>query len=103
MFGLRDSDIEVIGWIARQHPVIEQIFIYGSRARGTHKHGSDIDLAVVGGGVDRGVISNVHYWLNEESPTPYFYDVLHLDSLKDEALRKEIDRDKRVIYQRVVG
>lgn len=35
----------IISW-ARKHPEIEAVYLYGSRARGTNRPDSDIDLAV---------------------------------------------------------
>lgn len=32
---------------------LEKVVLFGSRARGTNRERSDIDLAVFGGGVDR--------------------------------------------------
>ena len=47
-FGLRDSDIQYMTDLFRQHPDIDEVWVYGSRAKGTNRPGSDVDLALVG-------------------------------------------------------
>jgi predicted nucleotidyltransferase len=45
MMPLSDLDrTKIIEW-ARQHPLIERVYLFGSRARGDHHPASDIDLA----------------------------------------------------------
>lgn len=61
----------------RQHPDIEQVWLYGSRAKGTNQPGSDVDLAIVGATVKRETVRHIHSVLEKESPIPYFFDVLH--------------------------
>lgn len=43
---LKDSDVETIVVWASKHPRIEEIWLFGSRARGDHCSGSDLDLAI---------------------------------------------------------
>ena len=51
-FGLRDSDIEKINSIFAQYPAVEKVVLYGSRAKGNYKNGSDIDLTMIGNTLD---------------------------------------------------
>ncbi|HOJ28370.1 MAG TPA: nucleotidyltransferase domain-containing protein, partial [Spirochaetota bacterium] len=48
-FGLSEKTIDLICSIFRQYPQIEKVIVYGSRAKGNYKNGSDIDLALIGG------------------------------------------------------
>ena len=48
MFGLKEQQIEAIQSCFRQYEGIEQVVIYGSRAKGNYKRGSDIDLTILG-------------------------------------------------------
>jgi predicted nucleotidyltransferase len=45
-FGLKPSTIECINQVFAQYPEIEQAVLYGSRAKGNYRRGSDIDLTV---------------------------------------------------------
>ena len=73
---------------------IEKVILFGSRARGTNRERSDIDIAVSGGNFDG------FYWsLNETSWTLLSFDIVELDKGISEELRKEIERDGVVIYE----
>lgn len=46
MSGLLEADrVAIVEW-AEKHPEIKRVYLYGSRARGDHHAGSDIDLAI---------------------------------------------------------
>ena len=46
-FGLKEKDIALINAIFAQYPNIEEVVLYGSRAKGNYKTGSDIDMTIV--------------------------------------------------------
>ena len=46
--GLSDSEIQQVQSILGLFPHIEEVFLFGSRARGDYKRGSDIDLSIKG-------------------------------------------------------
>ncbi|MDR9441823.1 MAG: nucleotidyltransferase domain-containing protein [Schleiferiaceae bacterium] len=48
MYGLKQQTIEAIRGIFSHHPSIEKVILYGSRAQGNYRNGSDIDLTLVG-------------------------------------------------------
>ena len=100
IFGLRNSDLEYMTNLFRQRPDIEQVWLYGSRAKGTNQPGSDVDLALIGPDVERDSVRHVHYVLEEESPMPFFFDVLHWDILSNQKLKDEIQRTAKLLYQR---
>lgn len=101
MFGLTNSDLQVIVDVIKSYPQIDEAIIFGSRALNTHKKGSDIDIALKGKaiGLTASTISGI---LNEESPLPYFCDVLDYDLIDNEELRDHIDRVGRQIYKKAV-
>ena len=45
-FGLTENTIEQINSVFVTHHEIEQVIIYGSRAKGNYKTGSDLDLTI---------------------------------------------------------
>ena len=47
-FGLKPDTISRINGVLAAHPEIEQAVLYGSRARGNYRAGSDIDLCLKG-------------------------------------------------------
>lgn len=48
-FGLKETTIQKICAILRRYPQVKQAILYGSRAKGNYKNGSDIDLTLRGG------------------------------------------------------
>jgi predicted nucleotidyltransferase len=50
--GLPEHVIEKILTVFKQHPQIKHVFLYGSRAIGTYRTGSDIDLCIEGETLD---------------------------------------------------
>jgi predicted nucleotidyltransferase len=80
-------------------PFVEAIYLFGSRARGDAGEKSDIDLAIVCEGASGGE------WLQvvdiiDEADTLLKIDCLRLDTLANERLKAEIERDKVVLYER---
>ena len=47
-YGLKADTIARISGILATHPEIKQAILYGSRAKGNYREGSDIDLCLVG-------------------------------------------------------
>lgn len=100
MFGLLDRDIQYIRDALLKFTEIETAIIFGSRAMGNYKKGSDVDIAIVGINITREVILKVDEYLNEIYPLPYFFDIVHYDELSNENLVKHIDELGKVIYEK---
>ena len=47
-YGLKPDAIARINGVLGKHPEVEQAMLYGSRAKGNYRDGSDIDLCLVG-------------------------------------------------------
>ena len=96
--GLSESDLaQITGAIADFDEITEAV-LFGSRAKGNHKPGSDVDLAVKGDRVTHRTLAHLADRLNEETPLPYFFDVVQYESLDDPAIVEHIDRVGVVIY-----
>lgn len=97
-FGLLDEDLTYIVKSLQQFPEIEKAAVFGSRAKGTHKSGSDVDIAIWGDAIVFSTVSRLHAMLEEESPMPYFFDIVDYSHLNNEELKKHIDRVGVPIY-----
>lgn len=100
-FGLRTDDIETIRAILAQYPAVETALVFGSRAKGNYKRGSDVDLALRGAELTERTAAQIAYYLNEETIMPYHFDVLTYSHIANPALRAHIDRVGREIYVNV--
>lgn len=71
IFGLRDDDLQNIIAVLAKQEQIEEAIIFGSRAKGSYKNGSDVDIALKGAKITQTTAGNVSYLLNEETQMPY--------------------------------
>lgn len=96
--GISKKDLQYIIDTIKNFPEVKQAKIYGSRAMGNYKQGSDIDIAIIGEDIDFSVISKIHYLLEEESPMPYFFDITDYNNLSKPQLKQHIDQYGKIIF-----
>jgi len=99
-YGLLERDMMHILVAAKSIPEISQLVLFGSRAKGNYKTGSDVDLAIKGASVTYEIALKLADILNEEKPLPYFFDVVHYEAIREPRLVEHIDRVGVVIYSR---
>ncbi|GEN46403.1 nucleotidyltransferase family protein [Alkalibacillus haloalkaliphilus] len=92
-FGLKDEDLDELNNLFGRYPEVEKVIIFGSRAMGNYKKGSDVDLAITGKEVTQETINQINYWLNEESSMPYFFDVIQYEQISNESLKQHIEEN----------
>jgi predicted nucleotidyltransferase len=92
-FGLPVQTLQQIKHCLSHYPQIEWVKIYGSRAMGNYKRGSDIDLVYA----NKEDISGKLLADLDELPTPYLFDVTHYNSLENSQLKEHIDRVGQII------
>lgn len=102
-FGLPKEDLTEIVEILKSFSSVEEVIIFGSRAKGNYKKGSDIDLAVKGGRIDHSLIASLSFHLNEESVLPYFFDIVHYEEISEPELLAHINRVGQSVYLRDNG
>jgi predicted nucleotidyltransferase len=100
MFGLLDRDISEMTKAFASRASIEKVILYGSRAKGNYKNGSDVDLTILGENLSEDIISDLNAFLNEETNMPYYFDLVNYNTLTNKALINHIDRVGKVIYSR---
>ncbi len=97
--GLSKSTTSLLQAIFKKSPSIEQVKLYGSRAKGSFNERSDIDLVTYGVDIDRSVIADVLMDL-DDSDIPYLFDLQNYHDLKNQQLINHIDRVGLLIYQK---
>ena len=98
-FGLSDTTIEKICEVFAGFPAIEKAVLYGSRAKGNFKAGSDIDLTLYGVTLSRDLRSTVACAL-DDLMLPYTIDLSVFDTLNHAELKEHIERVGVVFYER---
>jgi predicted nucleotidyltransferase len=99
-FGLRETDIDYIINTIESFVEIEKAGIFGSRAKGNYKSGSDIDIAIYGNNITFDTLSALHSLLEEQGPMPYLFDIVDYTHLTHKELKEHIDRVGKIIFQR---
>jgi len=99
-YGLRQKDMDFFQSTFAEFPEIEKVILYGSRARGDYRLGSDVDLAILLNSHSLSTILQLSAKLNSESPLLVKYDVLSLNTLTNEKLKNEIESEGKIIYKR---
>jgi len=94
-FGLSPEVIEHLRQLFARHSEIERVIIYGSRAKGNFREGSDIDLAFEGDAIDLPLLLKL-----DDLLLPYQLDLSLLAHIDDPDLRSHIARVGQVLYER---
>lgn len=100
-FGIESRTMDNIHLVFEKHPEIEKVVIYGSRAKGNYRTGSDIDLTLMGKRLTEQLLSAVLLELDDLN-TPYKFDISIFDQLQSPDLEAHIGRVGQLFYQRNV-
>ena len=99
MFGLAKETIEKINSVFAKYPKISIVVIYGSRAKGTNKPGSDIDLVIFSDDFSLSELMSVENEL-DDLLLPYSIDLSNYANIEDESLLSHIARAGKTFYLR---
>src|SRR5664279_1799403 len=98
-FGLTDDVIEKIQNVLESNERVDKAYVFGSRAKGNYKDGSDIDLALKGKELTFDDVLNLHIKL-DDSNLIYRIDLLDYATNREPALKEHIDRVGIEFYSR---
>ena len=98
-YGLKKETIEKIIDIFKRHDEIEAVLLYGSRAKGNFKPGSDIDLTLIGKGLKLTLLNKVSFEL-DDLLLPYSFDLSLYHHIKQPDLIDHIQRVGKVFYSK---
>lgn len=98
--GLSDSAAGNIRAVLARYPQVEQAILYGSRARGNYRNGSDIDLTLLGG-ADL-TLNVLHRILDEldDLLMPWTVDLSIFNNISDPDMIDHIQRVGVVFYKK---
>ena len=97
MIDIDNETLETIKNVLVKFPQVSEAFVFGSRALGTAKIGSDIDIALKGK-LDLTLTQKIRYLLNEEGPLAYFFDVIDYETIDNKTLKDHIDTYGEAFY-----
>ena len=97
--GLPLQTVEQIRSTLGRFPEVEQATLYGSRALGRHRPGSDIDLSLSGSALSGTILARIDTAL-DELLLPWRFDLLIREQLESPDLIDHIERVGVPFYQR---
>jgi predicted nucleotidyltransferase len=99
-YGITEKSMELLLDTFSKYPQIEEVILFGSRAKGNYKKGSDIDIAIKGKQCSADLALKLQSYINEELLIPYMVDIVDYQSLNHVELKNHIDRVGKSIYHR---
>jgi len=98
-FGLRPEEVTAIRAVFARYPSVEEVLIYGSRAKGNFRPGSDVDLTLKGVDIDLQVLNRISNDL-DDLLLPYTFDLSVFHHIDNPHLTDHIKRVGTVFYSR---
>ncbi|GFK95091.1 hypothetical protein NNJEOMEG_02945 [Fundidesulfovibrio magnetotacticus] len=101
-YGLSQQTIDRICGVFAAHPSVERAVLYGSRAKGNHRPGSDIDLTLHGETLTSRELGDLAEEL-DDLLLPYRIDLSAFNRIGHAELRAHIERVGVDFYRRQPG
>lgn len=101
-FGLKLETIDKINSIFKKYPQIDTAILYGSRAKGNYRNGSDIDITLSGDGLNHNIIGDVNLEI-DDLLLPYMVDLSIFKQISNPDLVEHIQRVGKVFYQKATS
>jgi len=98
-YGLKPEIITAMQSTFKKHPHVEQAILYGSRAKGNYKVGSDIDLTLKGNQLEYVELLKIENEL-DDLLLPYKIDLSLFSKMTEPELVEHIERVGIIFYSR---
>lgn len=90
-YGIKAKYWDQILGLLHSDPGVKQILLFGSRAKGNFKPGSDLDLCLKGAELTERDLLKLRTAL-DALDLPWRIDLIHYESLSDLAVKEHVDR-----------
>lgn len=97
-FGLKEQVIQEIVAVLKKHLEVESAILYGSRAMGNFRPGSDIDLTLTGKALTYRVVARIENEI-DDLLLPYLFDISILSHIDNPNVVDHINRVGVVFYE----
>ena len=98
-FGLKESTIEKIISVFVKYTKIKKVLLYGSRAKGNYRNGSDIDLTLIGDELSYSQLGNLESDIDDLF-LPYSFDISIFKDIDNPDLVDHINRIGVVFHEK---
>jgi uncharacterized protein len=100
--GLSKNTIDRICGVLARFKEVDEVVLYGSRAKGNFRKGSDVDLTLKGEGLDLKLLNKISLDF-DDLLLPYTFDISIFRQIKNQDLLDHIERVGVVFYRRGSG
>ncbi|MDD1723827.1 MAG: nucleotidyltransferase domain-containing protein [Methanospirillum sp.] len=97
--GLSDLQISRIRDVFSSCLKVNKVILFGSRAMGSYRNGSDIDIALAGPELTWYDILHLHTRIDDLN-LPFFVDIVHVQSVENPDLLDHIHRVGKILFSR---
>ncbi|MCW3807993.1 nucleotidyltransferase domain-containing protein [Plebeiibacterium marinum] len=98
MYGLKETHINKLNSVFANYPAIRKAILYGSRAKGNYREGSDIDISLVGDKLNLNMLLRIETEL-DDLLLPYNIDISIFDKIENQELIEHIKRVGIILYK----
>ena len=98
-FGLKQTTIDAINSVFNSFTEVDEAILYGSRAKGNYKNGSDIDITLKGKNMNINTLNKISLVI-DDLLLPYTLDLSILKQIKNPDLIAHIERVGIVFYEK---
>jgi predicted nucleotidyltransferase len=98
-FGLDDKTINRIEGCLKKNPKIDKAILYGSRAKGNFRNGSDIDLVIKGEKLKFTDLAQLENNI-DDLLLPYKFDISILHQINNPDLLEHINGIGKIFFER---
>ena len=98
-FGLTENTIRRVKNIFVKYGQVEEVILYGSRAKGNYRNGSDIDLVAKGKDLNLSILHKISHEI-DDLLLPYTFDLSIYQHIDNVDLLEHIRRVGKIFYKR---
>jgi len=98
LYGLKEEVVKKINSIFAEYKEVQEVILYGSRAKGNYKPGSDIDLTLKGKNINLKVINKISLNL-DDLLLPYTFDLSIYHQINNQDLLNHIKRVGKIFFK----
>lgn len=98
-YGLSDVELRKLSELFARYEDIEEVILYGSRAKGNYKPFSDVDISLVGPRLTRSALNQISLAI-DDLLLPYQFDLSIFHKLTNPELKEHIQRVGISIFNR---
>ena len=100
LYGLKKETVNQIKEVISKYTQVDEIILYGSRAMGNYKRGSDIDLTFKGDKLNVSILNKIDLEL-DDLLLPYTFDLSIFHHIDNPDLTDHINRVGKVLFSRI--